>query len=92
MDELCTEPALLDWLAAELISGGWKLKRIHRMMVLSSTYRQSAVRDGSGNPEFAFHTPQLRRLEAEQFRDAILAVSGQLEPRLGGNDIIEKAF
>ena len=87
-----TDQALLDWLAAELISGGWKLKRIHRMMVLSSTYRQSAVRDGSGNPEFAFHTPQLRRLEAEQFRDAILAVSGQLEPRLGGNEIIEKAF
>ncbi|MFP6887389.1 MAG: DUF1549 and DUF1553 domain-containing protein [Opitutales bacterium] len=86
------DPALLDWLAAELVAGGWKLKRMHRMMVLSNAYRQSAVRDGSGNPDFAFHTPQLRRLEAEQFRDAILAVSGQLERRLGGNEIIEKAF
>ena len=87
-----SDPALLDWLAAELVAGDWKLKRMHRMMVLSNAYRQSAVRDGSGNPEFAFHTPQLRRLEAEQFRDAILAVSGQLEPRLGGNEIIEEAF
>ena len=60
-----THPELLEWLAHDFVAGGWKLKRLQRMILLSSTYRQS--REG---------TPQ--RLEAEVLRDSMLAVSGKL--------------
>jgi len=71
-----TNPALLDWLAAEFVANEWSLKKMHRLMVLSNAYRQ----------------PRLQRLDAEQIRDAVLAASGQLDRQLGGNEIIEKAF
>ena len=70
------DPALLDWLTAEFVAGGWSLKKMHRLMVLSNAYRQT----------------RLQRLDAEQIRDAMLAASGQLSRKLGGNEITEKAF
>jgi hypothetical protein len=83
-----THPELLDWLAAELIAGGWRLKPIHRLILLSSTYRQSSATQPSAasadadNRLLWRHPP--RRLEAEAIRDAILAVSGKLDLSAGG--------
>jgi len=79
---------LLDWLAAELISANWRLKHLHRLIVTSRTYRQSTAArpDGiaadSGSRLLWRYPP--RRLEAEPLRDAILAVSGGLDTKMGG--------
>jgi hypothetical protein len=77
-----THPELLDWLAADFMEGGWRLKRLHRVMMLSRAYRQSSAR----TPEAEKLDPDnrllarmsVRRLEAEAIRDAMLTVSGQL--------------
>eukprot|EP00913_Durusdinium_trenchii_P023361 g21939.t1 len=77
-----THPQLLDWLAAELVDGGWTMKRLHKMMMLSSTYRMSsqptpaAAAGDAGNDLFSRF--QMRRLTAEEIRDSILAVNGAL--------------
>jgi mono/diheme cytochrome c family protein len=85
---LPTHPALLDWLAVELVQRGWDLKALHRLIVTSATYRQaSALR-----PELSAQDPDNRllgrqhrlRLEAEIIRDAALAASGLLTRKLGG--------
>jgi hypothetical protein len=83
-----THPELLDWLASELVAGGWRLKRLHRLMVLSATYRQSSAANGVGltrdaDGRLLWRFPP-RRLEAETMRDAILFVSGNLDLRMGG--------
>ena len=79
---------LLDWLAAELIRGGWRLKPIHRLLVNSRYYRETTQRPGAiGTPvrqPFARHP---LRVEAEILRDAILAVSGTLNPALYGPSV-----
>jgi len=85
---LPTHPELLDWLASELTSRNWSLKEIHRRIVLSATYRQSAgsrpgaVERDAENRFLWRHMPQ--RLEAETLRDVMLTVSGELNPRVGG--------
>jgi mono/diheme cytochrome c family protein len=83
-----SHPELLDWLATELVQNGWNLKHIHRLIVLSATYRQaSAVRpealskDSSSRLLWRFPP---KRLEAESLRDSILAVCGNLDVRSGG--------
>ena len=79
---------LLDWLATDLIAGEWRLKHLHRLIVTSRTYRQATAArpDGlaadSGSRLLWRYPP--RRLEAEPLRDAILAVSGGLNTRMGG--------
>ena len=80
--------ALLDWLAVRFLADGGRPKALHRMIVLSSTYRQSsrpnaaaAARD-AGNRLLWRYSP--RRLEAEPLRDAVLWTSGLLDPRMGG--------
>jgi len=81
-----SHPELLDWLAAELIRGGWRLKPIHRLIVTSASYRQSSVVD----PAKAAVDPHnrlvwrfnRRRLEGEAIRDSLLAFAGVLDPRL----------
>ena len=85
-------PELLDWLASELIAGGWRLKPIHRLMVTSAAYRQSS----RANRELAADDPEntllgrmnRRRLDAEGVRDAMLAVSGELNPKVGGPGVL----
>ena len=73
---------LLDWLADELVAGGWRLKRMHRLMVLSEAYRMASTSNPAAekiDPDGALvwrFTP--RRMEAEALRDTILAVSGRL--------------
>ncbi len=83
-----SHPALLDWLASELVAQGWSRKAMLRLIVTSATYRQSS----QGRPELEQRDPlntllarQLRfRLEAEAVRDAALQASGMLEPAIGG--------
>jgi hypothetical protein len=83
-----TNPELLDWLALELIARGWSLKAMHRLIVTSATYRQSSRGNPAaiaGDPENALLSHQnRRRLDGEAIRDALLAVSGQLNPEMGG--------
>lgn len=83
-----THPELLDWLAAELVEGGWRLKRIHRMILLSAAYRRSSRFDQSAANKDAENRwlwrASPRRLEAEELRDAVLAISGDLNPAMGG--------
>ena len=93
-----SHPELLDWLADDFVRGGWSLKRLHRQILLSETFRQSAVRHVAGgdsgqtaaelDPENRLLSRMnLRRLDAESLRDAILAVSGQLNQALGGPSV-----
>ncbi len=83
-----THPELLDWLATDLIENGWKLKRLHKLIMLSSVYRQSSAfhadrsKIDPDNKLLWRRTP--RRLEAEAIRDSMLAVSGQLDPSMYG--------
>ena len=76
-------PELLDWLAREFMRGGWSLKKLHRLIVTSATYRQSAPSPAAADRHlFAGQLP--RRLTAEALRDATLAVAGRLTPYAGG--------
>jgi mono/diheme cytochrome c family protein len=83
-----THPELLDWLAVEFRNGGGSLKALHRLIVSSATYRQSAAGDpafaaiDSGN-QFLWRQNR-RKLEAEAVRDAVLAVAGTLDLTMGG--------
>jgi hypothetical protein len=87
-----SHPEVLDWLAAELVAGGWRLKRIHKLIMTSHAYRQSSrARDekaGRADPGNALLWRQnLRRLEAEAVRDTLLAVSGRLNRTMGGRGV-----
>lgn len=77
-----THPELLDWLASDFMENGWSLKRFHKQVMTSSTYRQSSQRHPDSDeidPENQFLSRMpVRRLEAEIIRDAVLAVSGNL--------------
>ena len=83
-----SHPELLDWLARDFMEHGWDLKRLHRMILLSQTYQQSVrrrVAHESIDPEnILLGRANLRRLEAEAIRDALLAVSGKINLTLGG--------
>jgi len=86
-----THPELLDWLAADFIDGGWKLKRMHRQIMLSSAYRMSSAADKKGLQKDPtnnlFWRFDMRRLEAEEIRDSVLAVNGSLNPKMYGPSI-----
>ena len=88
MGQLASHPELLDWLAVEFRDNGQSFKKLHRMIVMSSVYRQSS----SDNPmadmvdadnKYLWRMNR-RRLEAEEVRDSILAASGELNPEMGG--------
>jgi hypothetical protein len=85
LGEAPTHPELLDWLAAEFMDKGWSLKNLHRSILLSTTYRQSAKRETSNDAidpdNQLLHRQNLKRLEAEVVRDAILSVSGKLSTK-----------
>jgi mono/diheme cytochrome c family protein len=86
-----THPELLDWLANELVDGGWRLKRIHKLIMLSAAYQMSSASDPKAlavDPSNTlFWRFPMRRLTAEEVRDSILAVSGQLNPKAGGPSV-----
>ena len=83
-----SHPELLDWLAARFVAEGWSLKKLHRRIVASETYRQSSAprpealaQDAESRLLWRFPP---RRLEAEAIRDSILSVSGNLNLKAGG--------
>ncbi len=83
-----THPALLDWLASEFVARGWSIKQLHRTLLLSATYRQSSVPAAGTlerDPENRLYSRMSRlRLEGEVIRDSLLAISGQLNAKIGG--------
>jgi Protein of unknown function (DUF1553) len=86
--DLPTHPALLDWLAVDFREHGWDIKRLAKQIVMSATYRQSAVASTDklkADPEniYLSHAPRVR-LPAELVRDMILASSGLLNKTIGG--------
>lgn len=88
-----THPELLDWLAVELMENGWHLKPLHRLIVTSEAYRRSSRFEPTDSnqkidPEnrLIWHFPP-RRMEAEEVRDSLLFVAGELDPTLGGREI-----
>jgi mono/diheme cytochrome c family protein len=88
LGEAPSHPQLLDWLAVRFVQDGWSIKKLHRLIVLSQTYRQSSARVGQA-PQADPDNRLLwrmnpRRLEAEEIRDALLAVAGSLDRTLGG--------
>lgn len=89
-----SHPELLDWLATYLVDNGWRLKSLHRLIVNSATYRQATrhpqyVDQQAIDPQNRYYWRSgARRLDAEQIRDAMLAVSGQLKPQPGGPGVV----
>ena len=86
-----SHPELLDWLTYEFMKDGWSTKRLIRRLVLSRTFRQSGqtsltAKELDPRNRLLHHYPT-RRLEAEAIRDALLAVSGRLDPKLYGRPI-----
>jgi hypothetical protein len=84
LGERPTHPELLDWLADEFVAGGWRLKRLHKLILTSRIYRQSSQRDSIKDkidPDNRLvGRMRVRRLEAESVRDAMLTVSGRMNP------------
>jgi hypothetical protein len=89
--ELPTHPELLDWLAVEFMDNGWNVKKTHRLLVTSATYRQSSKIRGElqgRDPYNKLLARQSRfRLSAELIRDVALSASGLLNPAIGGKSI-----
>lgn len=85
-----SHPKLLDWLTSRFLECGWSIKALHRLILLSATYRQSAFHPDAD--AIALTDPRnrlrwrwdIRRLDAEQIRDAMLAASGELDLNAGG--------
>jgi hypothetical protein len=89
LGEAPDHPELLDWLACRFVEAGWSMKAMHRLIMLTSTYQVSTGQDDRSagvDPEnrLLSHFAR-RRLEAEAIRDAILAVSGELDTSMGGS-------
>jgi hypothetical protein len=94
LGEKPAHPELLDWLAGCFVREGWSLKKLHRLIVTSAAYRRSSehpapqagkLKDPENRLLWGW---QPRRLEAEQIRDAMFAVSGELEPATGGPGVM----
>lgn len=85
---LPTHPELLDWLAADFRDGGGSMKRLHKLIVTSATWRQASVGNAAAEKVDANNTllwrQNRRKLEAEAVRDAVLSVSGKLDLTMGG--------
>jgi hypothetical protein len=86
--ELPTHPELLDWLASAFVENGWSLKKLHKLILLSSAYQQSSTASAKAlalDPENRLVSHQNRqRLDLEALRDSLLAVSGKLDRKIGG--------
>jgi hypothetical protein len=93
-----THPELLDYLAATFVDEGWSIKKLHRLIVLSQTYRQSSDNDPGydrADPENRLlGKMNRRRLDFEALRDSLLAAAGRPDPRMGGKavDLVAAPF
>jgi hypothetical protein len=91
-----THPELLEWLAVDLVHNGWRLKRLHKLIVTSAAYVEDSRTDEARakfdreNSLYWRYTP--RRLEAEPIRDAMLAVSGRLDPTMYGPGTLDQGM
>jgi hypothetical protein len=96
MGSLPSHPELLDWLAVEFRDRGESLKALHRLIVTSSTYRQSSAEEPANARLDAANRflwrQNRRRLDAEAVRDTVLATSGKLDLRRGGPSVRQFAF
>jgi hypothetical protein len=87
-----SHPALLDWLAVELVESKWSMKHLHKLIVTSRVYRLSSAAENTDNKgrdpdnRWLWHFPS-RRLEAEAVRDSLLFVAGDLDGTRGGREI-----
>jgi hypothetical protein len=85
-----THPELLEWLAAEFVASGWSVKAMHRLIMASDAYARTSTHPdtqalAAKDPEgISYARFRPRRLTAEELRDSLLAVSGELNPALGG--------
>jgi hypothetical protein len=101
MSEAPSHPELLDWMATTFVEGGWSIKKMHKKILLSATYRQTAdpksnpliVQKSSVDPmkidaanKLLWHA-NLRRLDFESIRDSMLLLSGKLDRALGGRAV-----
>ena len=88
-----SHPELLEWLAGRLVQNGWSLKKIHRLIVTSAAYRQAGLvseANRKADPDnLLLWQRRPVRLEAEAFRDALLAVSGRLQMSVGGPSVAD---
>ena len=91
-----THPQLLDWLAVKFMQDGWSIKRLHRLIMLSAVYQMASDYDATSfavDPENRLlWRARIRRLTAEELRDAMLAVSGRLDATTGGPSIETENF
>ena len=94
--KLPSHPQLLDWLAGQLVAGGWSMKPLHKLIVMSNTYRLSSdpshlsTANQTIDPEnVSLWRANTRRIEAEVVRDSLLAVSNTMDWTRGGPDIDE---
>jgi len=78
-----THPELLDWLAVELVKNKWSTKHLHRLICTSTAYRQSSINPHPSTINHHSRMP-MRRLDAEELHDGLLAITGRLNRRLGG--------
>jgi hypothetical protein len=86
MAEAPSHPELLDFLAAQFLSGGGSLKKLHRMILLSEVYQRSSRalhREADPANRYLSHYPR-QRMSIEQIRDSLLAIDGTLDPTIGG--------
>jgi mono/diheme cytochrome c family protein len=93
-----SHPELLDWLATRFVESGWSVRTLHKLIVMSATYRQA----GNDRPDALAADPNnlllwkfnRQRLDFEQMRDALLAVAGALDTRMGGQpvDLVKEPF
>ncbi|XZE54193.1 PSD1 and planctomycete cytochrome C domain-containing protein [Planctomycetaceae bacterium SH139] len=90
--ELPSHPRLLDWLASEFVASGWSIKRLQKQILMSRTYQQASATQASDSmgddPDNTLLSHMnLRRLDAESVRDAILLISGQLNDQMDGPSV-----
>jgi hypothetical protein len=92
---LPSHPALLDWLAAEFMASGWKMKTMHRLLVTSTTYRMASTTDEADHKidpdNVALWRMPSRRMEAELVRDNLLYIGGTLDLTMGGTGYRQRA-
>lgn len=96
MSEMPSHPELLDFLAARFVESGWSLKKLHKLILLSATYRQDANPNANRRVDVArkidagnrllWHA-NLRRLDFEGIRDSLLLLTGKLDPTIGGQPV-----
>jgi hypothetical protein len=93
LGEQPTHPQLLDWLADEFVSSGWSLKSLHRLIMTSATYQLGSDFDensfqADGDNRLLWRVSP-RRMDVEAWRDSLLAVTGELDPSLGGPPLVD---